>query len=357
MSRIVWVSSIVFLACLGCGAKKETAAPAVESTPTPQSPVTPAAPTVVTPTPASPAPDPTLTRLRELLADYLASDGQGGWRKDEKAATELEKLTADEVAKSWVLLKDADANIRRGAAVFLLGHFDPANSDQAAAFTALLGDTDAMVRARGLDAAKQLDSASQVLILAQLAKLVELQNEPRSENRAAAIRLCGVLKRYAAASLPALKQSAAGDPDGKVRSAALVAIVQVAETAEAVALLAPGLADNDPAVRLVAAARLRQLGPLAAPATRQLVATLADTNQAAAEAAAEALIRIGPATVEPLAEQLTSPSISARKLALACLAKLGPAAKPAIPSIEQCKQDSDAEVRKLAEAALKRISP
>src|SRR5262245_59481778 len=77
---------------------------------------------------ANPAASAGDARLRELVANYLQSDGHGGWRKDEKAATELEKLSTDEVAQIWPLLKNQEASVRRGAAVFLLGQFDEANS-------------------------------------------------------------------------------------------------------------------------------------------------------------------------------------------------------------------------------------
>jgi HEAT repeat protein len=113
------------------------------------------------------------------------------------------------------------------------------------------------------------------------------------------------------------------------------------------------LGDKEDSVRLVAAARLRQLGVNAAPAATELAASLGDSNKDVAEAAAEALIRVGPRAVEPLAIQLAAKSVAAKKLALACLIKLGPAAKPAAARIEKCKQDSDAEVRQLADVALK----
>src|SRR5207302_250436 len=162
------------------------------------------------------------------------SDGQGGWRKNEKAATELEKLSAEEITQVWPLLKDQQAEVRRGAAVFLLGLFDANDSEQVSAFTALLDAADRMVRARALDADRQA----------------------------------------------------------------------------ALAPLTKGLADKDAAVRLVAAARLRQLGSTAAPAVKELAAALADQSADVAEAAAEALIRIGSAAVEPVSGQLSSKSAS-----------------------------------------------
>src|SRR5205814_10031758 len=117
-----------------------------------------------------------------------------------------------------------------------------------------------------------------------------------------------------------------------------------------------GRADKASAVRLVAAARLRQLGPAAAPAASELAATLADSKTEVAEAAGEALIQIGAPAVNPLTEQLSSSSASARKLALICLTKLAPAAKSAKSAIDKCKQDADPQVRRLAEAARKILS-
>jgi len=135
----------------------------------------------------------------------------------------------------------------------------------------------------------------------------------------------------------------------------LAAIGQIAEPQAAVPPLTKGLADKDAAVRLVAAARLRQLSSTAAPAAKELASTLADPNNDVAEAAAEALIRIGSAAVEPVVGQLSSKNASARKLALVCLARIGPAAKSAAPQIEKLKQDPDSQVRQLANAALKQL--
>ncbi|MBW8883678.1 MAG: hypothetical protein JF612_02645, partial [Planctomycetia bacterium] len=296
------------------------------------------------------------SRLHDLAARLLESDGQGGWRKNEKAATELEKLSPDGVGQLWPLLKDPRAEVRRGAAVFLLGVFDPNDSQQVSAFAWLLDDMDRMVRARALDAVKQCSHADQLATLPRLTALLDAKREDRADNRVAIARLCGSLKHEAADSLPALKTAAAGDPDAKVRSAALAAIVQVAEPQDAVTPLTKGLADKDAAVRLVAAARLRQLGSTAAPAAKQLATLLADEKSDVAEAAAEALIRIGAAAVDSAAGQLSSKSASARKLALICLARIGPAAKSTLPQIEKLKQDPDPQVRQLANAALKQFS-
>jgi HEAT repeat protein len=207
----------------------------------------------------------------------------------------------------------------------------------------------------GINALRQFRRDDQIAALPRIAKLLDPQHEDRPENRTAAARICGSLKSDAAPALAMLQAAAMNDPDAKVRGPALVAIAQIAAPEQAVSSLSKGLKDNDAAVRLVAAVRLRQLGVQAAPAVHELAAVLADSNNDVAESAAETLILIGTPAVQPVAEQLSSRNVSARKLALACLAKIGVAAKETVPKIEACQRDADPQVRQLAEAALKRI--
>jgi HEAT repeat protein len=329
--------------------------------PTPEEPPAAAAanvePAKVDPQPTAVVakPSPSGPPVRDLARQLLESDGQGGWRKNEKAATELEKLSADEVKQVWPLLKDADAEVRRGAAVFLLPLFDPTSSEQVGSFSALLDDSDRIVRARAIDAVRQFSKADQLGTLPKLILLLDAEREDRPENRAAIARLCGSLKREAESAVAALASAARYDPDAKVRSAALGAAVTVATTAPVMQALRQGLSDKEVAVRLAAASRLRQLGVTATSLAPELAKTLGDADQGVAENAAEALIAIGTPAVEPLAGQLQAGSPAAKKLALAALATLGPVAKAAVPAIEKCRQDSDMQVRQLAEAALKRI--
>jgi len=356
-----WLFALALLAVTGCGAGQPSSPPITDaadskSGATQPAPATSAAPATATAQPVTPSPAPAASPLRELAARYLDSDGKGGWRTNEAVAAKLEQLSASDSERLWSLLKDPQVEVRRGAAVFLLSVFQPADSNQVAAFTALLDDPDRMVRARALDAVKQFSHEEQIAILPRLTAMLDPQGEDRGENRVAIARLCGALRRDAADSLSALESAAAGDPDPKARSASLAAAAQIATAEESIKFLAKGLADNDAGVRLVAAARLRQLGPAAAPAASELAGALADSDASVAEAAAEALIRVGSAAVEPLVRQLSSGSAPARKLALACLAKLGPVAKAAIPAVEKCKADPDLQVRQLAEAALMRLA-
>jgi hypothetical protein len=308
------------------------------------------------PAAAPPASASAKSPVRDLAARLIESDGQGGWRRNEKAATELEKLGSEGIAQLWPLLTDSSVDVRRGAAFQLLGEFNPANRDQVAAMSALLDDSDRTVRGIGLSAVKQMEPADQTVAVPRLAKMLDPAREEKAANRAAIARLLGTLKQGGAAGLPTLIATSAGDPDASVRAASLMAISQVAAPELAVALLAKGLADKETSPRIVAAARLRQLGPAAALAAKELAAALADSEARVAEAAAEALINIGEPAVEALVGQLSSDNVSSRKLALACLAKIGPPAKSAASAIEKCNQDPDSQVRQLAEAALRRIT-
>jgi hypothetical protein len=370
MTRFFLFTAAVLLAVFAGCSKKDAApedASAIShfSNSPPQEPLSAAAPqpevpkTATSSAPPASAPPAATTNspYRDVTARFLESDDRGGWRKNEKAATELEKLSSSEVAQLWPLLKDPQAEVRRGAATFLLETFNPDNRAQVSAYTALLADQDRMVRARALDAVKQFSDADKRAAIPRVSGMLDSQHEDRPENRASAARMLGSLKQEAASAWPPLTGAAAGDPDAKVRAAALAAIGQIAANPDdAVGPLAKGLADGDASVRLVATARLRQLGLAAAPASKQLAVVLADTSNDVAEAAAEALLRIGPGAIEPLTAELSSKNASARKLALACLVRIGRVPKSAAPQIEKLRQDADPQVRQLAETALKNLA-
>ncbi|MDX1947764.1 MAG: HEAT repeat domain-containing protein [Pirellulaceae bacterium] len=317
-------------------------------------PAVPVAPAIVAPTPKptpiAPSAPATTTPLRELVGRYLRP---GSAAPDEKVALEFEKL-APLAAELWPLLADQEASVRCGAAFLLVDEFDPAHAEQVAAFVALLGDEDGSVRSLGLSGLARMRPADQIAALPQLLKLLDSQLEPKAENRVRVVRVCGKLKSDALPALDALL-AAATDPAGEVRAASLVALTQVAPPEKTLPALTKGLADEDAAVRLVAAAQLRKLGAAAESAAAQLVAALEDQDVRVRDAAGEALIKIGAPAVEPLAAKLAAGNLEARKLALACLAKLGPTAKTALPAVDKCLQDPHPEVKKLAEVAARNI--
>jgi HEAT repeat protein len=365
----VWalVPAVVIALLAGCSSSESPSSPttdvsnapaAAHAAPSPAS--TPAASTAKASTTeaAKPSAKPAASQSpqRDLAARLVDGDGRGGWRLNEKAATELERQGPEAVAQLWPLLNDERVEVRRGAALYLLGQFSPHDSQQVAAFIGLLGDRDRTIRSIALSAVKELPHDQQIAALDRVVSMLNPQQEDVPENRAAVARFCGSLKADGTAATSALQAAVTSDPEAKVRAAAVAALAQVAPLNDVTATLAKALSDPESSVRLVAAARLRQLGQAAAPAAPQLAAILGDADSSTAEAAAEALVRIGSPAVGPLTGQLTGSNIAARKLALACLAKIGPAAKPATAAIEKCQQDPDAQVRQLATIALKRIT-
>lgn len=299
-----------------------------------------------------PAVDPA---LRTLVAGYLESDGQGAFRPREEAATALEKLPSEQVDMLWTLLSDREVQVRRGAAFFLLGQFDPQQPRHIQAFAALLNDPDRTIRGLALAALRQCSRSHQREQLGRVVPLLDPAREEHAEHRAAVARWLGQLREDAQAALPALTSAVRADPDPRVRGAALVSVSQVAPIPAALPVLVEALDDREPSVRLVAAARLRQMDAAAALAADRLAARLADDDSRVAEAAASALLRIGPPAVPVLSRQLSATQPAVRRLALTVLAELGPAAAPARPHIESCLKDADPHVRKLAEAILARL--
>jgi HEAT repeat protein len=293
--------------------------------------------------------------LRALVGRYLQSDDQGAYRPEEKAATALERLSPEQTEALWTLLSDPDVQVRRGAAFFLLGQLDPQQPDQFQAFAALLDDPDRTIRGLALAALRQAPRPQQLAQLDRVVPRLDPAHEEHAEHRANVARWLGQLREDAHVAVPALSAAARTDPDPRVRGAALVAVCQVALPEAALPLLVEGLRDQDASVRLVAAARLRQMDVAAAPAADPLAERLADEDPRVSQAAAAALVRIGAPAVTALARQLAAPQPAVRKLALRVLAELGPAAAPARPQIEACRSDTDPEIRRWAEGILARL--
>ena len=357
------------LGAVGCGTSPPAPPPATAAGPTAKATATssdlPAAQSVPKPAvpfdpgqgASQPAPSAgSAPNLRDLAARLVVRSDEA-WRIDEQAATELEKLGPEAAGQLVPLLGDKDVAVRRGAAFYLLGTFNPNSTDQVTAFSALLDDADQTIRGIGLSAVKQMRTGDQVAAVPRLAAMLDPARESKPENRTSIARLLALLKSEAGPALAQLSAASVGDPNHEVRSVCLLAAAQIAPADEAAALVAPGLADKEASVRLVAAARLRQLGEKAAGARKELAAALADSDPRVSDAAGRALILIGKPAVGALAEQLAAENLGARKLALACLAKIGPDAKDAVSAVEACLADSDAEIKALAAAALKKIKP
>jgi hypothetical protein len=130
-----------------------------------------------------------------------------------------------------------------------------------------------------------------------------------------------------------------GHPASHVRMAAATGLAGLGAAAEpALPRLTAALGDRDLNVRYWSAQALAALGPAAAPAVPALAA----------------LLKTHPRT-EPGLEGPARYYADARLIAALALGRVGPAAKAALPQLEQALKDEDAEVRKAAAEAVKRI--
>jgi HEAT repeat protein len=190
----------------------------------------------------------------------------------------------------------------------------------------------------------------------------ELKSDDWHNRRDAATFLWG-LGTAAREAAPALTE-ALHDAHPHVRWAAagaLVAALGPKADAALPALLA-ALKDRDNVLtRRYAPAVLMSLGPTARPALPALTEALRDPDADVRRCAAAALMQLGPAPEKMLpavTEALRGSDLAyVRRQALAALTSLGPRAKPAVPAVRAALGDPDADVRRWAEAALRRIDP
>jgi HEAT repeat protein len=289
--------------------------------------------------------------LRSWAAALAGADVQAR----EAASEGLDRAAAAGQQPVLALVQDASPEVRRGAIFYLLDRFKPTDSEAVAALSKCLSDQEPAVRAIAMSAARRFPAEAVAQSLPQLsAALANLQSSP--ETRAGAARLIGTLDAKGSEAAPALAQAAVGDPDPSVRSACLMSLCRAAPAEQAAAVLQQVLVrDVQANVRGLAAVRLGKLGPAAAAAAPALAAALADSDAGVRRKAADALAALGPVAVTPAMGRLEAADPGVRRLAVFVLGKLGPDAKPALDALRQSLQDSDAEVKQLAELAIRRI--
>lgn len=276
-------------------------------------------------------------------------------RARETASAGLDRAAATAPQRIWALLEDAAPDVRRGAVFYWLDRFDPSDAVAVDALGRRLADPDPTVRAMALSAVQRFPSAAVRHALPALNAALT-NRDGSTETRAAAARLIGTLDADGRDAVAALTQVATDDPQPAVRSACLVALCRVATVDQAAPVLQHALQhDAQPTVRGVAAVRLGKLGGAAAGAASALAAALADAEPSVQRRAADALVELGPLAVAPVIARLDATEPTIRRLAVFVLGKLGPAAKPALAPLRERLQDSDAEVKQLAELAIRRI--
>ena len=289
------------------------------------------------------------------LRSWATTLAGGDVRTREAAAEALDQAAKAGHQPLWALLQDTSPQVRRGAIYYWLDRFNPADSEAVAALSKGLSDQDPAVRAMAMSAAQRFPAEAVAQALPQLSVLLT-NRQNSAETRAAAARLIGTLEAQGGEAAGALAQAAVSDPDASVRSAGLLSLCRAAPADQAAAVLQQVLArDAQASIRGVAAVRLGKLGPSAAGAAPALAEALADRDEGVRRKAADALAALGAAAVTPAAGKLEAADAGVRRLAVFVLGKLGTTAKPALDALRKRLQDPDAEVKQLAELAIRRI--
>ena len=300
-------------------------------------------------TDASSAKDPNHS-LRQWLAQLVGEEATAR----EQARVELDSAgVEDELLLT--LMKDSSATVRQGAIYYLTGRFVIQDIALQQAFLSALEDENSKVRELALQMVARMPVQTIRPAIPQLVSMLDAGAEDE-RNRATVARFLGRLKIEWQLVLPALIKSVKQDPSVGVRKASLFGVSRIALPKEAVPVYRHVLSgDKDLGVRRTAALHLGRLGPEAAAACTELGAALSAEDDQLSDTAAAALTRIGSKAVPELIQQVSSSEPRARRLAIYSLGVLGPPAKPAIPILKQCLKDQDAEVRQLAEMALRNL--
>jgi HEAT repeat protein len=259
----------------------------------------------------------------------------------------IEKLTQG--------LKSQDPALRTAAAKSLQ-MLQPPSELVAPHLIELVNDPDPEVQANIVDAAASLGES----VVPRLVR--GLQNP---QLRGTAVRVLRQLGPKAAGAVQPLIDASRG-ADAPLRAEIHFALGAIgAAAAPATKMLAEAIGSDDQHIRESALYALRQIGPAAVAAREPLLARMQADDSFDALASAWALARIAPGdsavaaqAVPKLQRGLSSgPDEQTRLECVEALATFGPAARSAVPALQRsAKEDSAAEVRAAAAAALTRIS-
>ena len=191
--------------------------------------------------------------------------------------------------------------------------------------------------------------------------ILEGLKDPDKEIRVCAV---GVLERVGAQKegvVPALLQ-AFQDPDKEVRARAVLALSRIgAGSKEVIPALTRALSDAEPEVRNSALAAVEALGPSAKQTAPALLKRLESEEIQERLRVVDVLLKVDPSSVSQavpiLVRLIKNPNVSdpLRLSAVDLLAKSGPAAEGAVPTLVDLLADSRFDLRSKAATALGRI--
>lgn len=223
---------------------------------------------------------------------------------------------------------------RRAKVIAAVASADPASKEVAEALITAAADADHVIRSVAATALGRLDP----LPPDALAKLVSLaKTDSRTPPRVAAIKALAAAGPRAKGAKPDLEAIAAGPQPGL----ALLAKVALAGTDGNISAAAPairtGLTDKNAQAREAAAQALLVIGP-AADDLPSLLRLLKDANATTQEAAARCIGRLGPAAKDAMPQLVTllgSKEGNVQLAAVEALAELGPTAKAAEGKLQE----------------------
>ncbi|MDP6637582.1 MAG: HEAT repeat domain-containing protein [Phycisphaerae bacterium] len=278
-------------------------------------------------------------------------------------------------------LSDTDRSVRL-AAIGALGKIGASTTQVIAAITKIVDGKDAAAAAGAVNVLGQIGPNAATSVDTLLKYAEGKDSKARKSVIYALARIGPTANRAVPMIIRAFKS-----PDRNLRESAAYALGNIGQPIDAVvpALIA-ALSDSDSVVRERGALGLGMIGPKAAQAKTALRKALKDTDPTVASRAAWALGRLGATDeqtiaalikllhsterhslaaaalgrtgkpgIDALIKMLDRPDAPARLLAIRALGQIGLPASAASPAVRKAINDKDADVRRAATIALKKI--
>jgi HEAT repeat protein len=287
---------------------------------------------------------------QEFFAELVAAMGD----KDEAVRNAVGQSIRNTGRKGVAQLQEMLAKEKDPAAkanlLYALGAMGPLAKGSIDDLAKYLNDPDEGVKK---SAAAALEKVSRDSVPA----LLKLLDSKDASVRMAAVLAVAEAGNQAKEALPILADLGIKDADAGVRRSALVALRSVAgmELKEHAGKVGQALTDKDKDVRAQAALTLAEIGAAAEPAIPGLIVALGDKETVVAQAAGDALGKVGGPAVNPLVEALKDANPLVRRHATMALKEIGAKAKNAVPMLIDALHDSDDATRQFAALALNEI--